>query len=405
MPTSLQPDVEQKILKARIALTLRQPFLASAIMRLPIKDASHCSWCKTMATDGYHIFFNAEWVSTLNQHELRGVLAHEVLHVLFQHSSRRSSREPTIWNIACDHAINLLLLEQGFSLPKAGFADARYAGLPSEEIYSRLPKSLNYLKAWTTSSQVNSAGDENTGAIPNIGTDILDPDFLGSVGLRDSDFPDVSQLDALCQELRNEAKSKLQGKAAGYFSSECQAIDDAKIDWRDVLRAWMFDRIKTDWSLWPYSKKHIHRGFFMPSVGIEAPGHLIFAIDTSGSMSDDEIADIFTEIRIYRETFPCKLTVIQADADIQKIIEYEELDGEEIPARIQIVGRGGTNFIPVFDWITTHAPSANLIYATDGFGTFPSFTISFSVIWLLTANAIDPASLPFGTCIKLTTRR
>jgi predicted metal-dependent peptidase len=122
-------------------------------------------------------------------------------------------------------------------------------------------------------------------------------------------------------------------------------------------------------------------------------------------MSDDEIADIFTEIRIYRETFPCKLTVIQADADIQKIIEYEELDGEEIPARIQIVGRGGTNFIPVFDWITTHAPSANLIYATDGFGTFPSFTISFSVIWLLTANAIDPASLPFGTCIKLTTRR
>jgi predicted metal-dependent peptidase len=88
--------------------------------------------------------------------------------------------------------------------------------------------------------------------------------------------------------------------------------------------------------MWPYSKKHIHRGFFMPSVGIEAPGHIVFAVDTSGSMSTEDLSDIFTEIRIYRETYPCRLTVIQADADIQSITTYEEMDGEEIPKKVKI---------------------------------------------------------------------
>ena len=109
MQVSSQVDVESKVLKARIALALRQPFLASAIMRLPIKDATLYSWCPTMATDGYHIFFNATWVESLTITEIRGVLAHEVLHVIFQHGLRRSHREPILWNIAADHAINLLL--------------------------------------------------------------------------------------------------------------------------------------------------------------------------------------------------------------------------------------------------------------------------------------------------------
>ena len=98
MPDLLPPDVEKKILKARIALSLRQPFLASAIMRLPVRDATLYPWCHTMATDGYHIFYNADWVEKLSQAELRGVLAHEVLHVILQHGSRRLNRNSIVWH-------------------------------------------------------------------------------------------------------------------------------------------------------------------------------------------------------------------------------------------------------------------------------------------------------------------
>ena len=401
MQISLHPDVEKKILTARIALSLRQPFLASAIMRLPIKDATVYSWCQTMATDGYHIFFNSNWVSNLSQSELRGVLAHEVLHVIFQHSSRRLNRDPIVWNIAADHAINLLLIEQEFQLPKNGLANPTYKGMSTEEIYALLPIEESYKVRNSNTTRSNSTENEEVGKIPNIGADVIDADSLGAVGLRDTDMPDQSQLNELCEGLRIEAAEKLHGTAAGYFSSECLAIAESRIDWRAILRSWLVERIKTDWSMWPYSKKHIHRGLFMPSIGIEAPGHIVFAVDTSGSMNDEDLADIFTEIRIYRETFPCKLTVIQADAAIQTVTTYEELDGEEIPKKIILAGRGGTNFIPVFEWITENSPGAYLIYATDGYGTFPSSTSTAAVIWLLIKGHCGVERVPFGACVTI----
>ena len=401
MPSSSQAEIEQSVLRARIALSLRQPFLASAIMRLPIKDATVYGWCKTMATDGYHIFFNVNWVANLSQSEIRGVLAHEVLHVIFQHSSRRSNRDPELWNIAADHAINLLLIEQGFSLPKGGLANYAYRGMSAEKIYSLLPQKTSYALESKKHKGGTTDNAENSGEIPGIGTDVLDPDSPEVVGARDSDMPDTAQLNEICATLRDDAASKLQGNAAGFFKSECTAIEESRIDWRDLLRGWLVDRIKNDWSMWPCSKKHLHRGLYMPSLGIEAPGHIIFAIDTSGSMSNEDLAEIFAEVRVYRETYPCRLTVIQCDAKIQSITTYEEMDGEEIPPKVQLFGRGGTDFRPVFQWIDENAVGAYLIYATDGEGNFPKTEQTGGVIWLLSNNHLMPSKFPFGVCVKI----
>lgn len=401
MPSSSPAEIEQSVLKARIALSLRQPFLASAIMRLPIKDATVYGWCKTMATDGYHIFFNANWVANLRQSEIRGVLAHEVLHVIFQHSSRRVNRDPELWNIAADHAINLLLIEQGFSLPKGGLANYAYRGMSAEKIYSLLPPKTSYSLEGKKHKAGTNDTAENSGDIPVIGSDVLDPDSPEVVGARDSDMPDTAQLTEICATLRDDAASKLQGNAAGLFKSECAAIEESRIDWRDLLRGWLVDRIKNDWSMWPCSKKHLHRGLYMPSLGIEAPGHIIFAIDTSGSMSNEDLAEIFAEVRVYRETYPCRLTILQCDAKIQSITTYEEMDGEEIPPKIQLFGRGGTDFRPVFDWIDENAMGAYLIYATDGYGSFPEAEQTGGVIWLLSKNHMKVSEFPFGVCVKI----
>ncbi len=401
MPSSSLAEVERCILKARIALSLRQPFLASAIMRLPIRDATRFGWCRTMSTDGYHIFFNADWVSALTFSEIRGVLAHEVLHVLFQHSTRRANRDSELWNIAADHAINLLLLEQGFSLPKEGFANKAYRGMSAEKIYSLLPQKASYVAEGRKKNSGYNEDSENSGCIPLVGPDILDPEDAAVLAARDSEMPDQEQLNQICEGLRSDALSKLQGDAAGFFFSECTAIEESKIDWRDLLRSWLIDRIKNDWSMWPCSKKHLHRGLYLPSVGIEAPGHIVFAIDTSGSMSDADLAEIFSELRTYRETFPSRLTVIQCDAAIQTIAAYEEMDGAEIPIKNPVLGKGGTDFQPVFKWIAENARGAHLIYCTDGFGTFPARAETGGVIWLLSKNHCDPAAFPFGVCVTI----
>jgi predicted metal-dependent peptidase len=153
--------------------------------------------------------------------------------------------------------------------------------------------------------------------------------------------------------------------------------------------------------MWPCSKKHLHRGLYLPSLGIEAPGHIIFAIDTSASMSDQDLAEIFAEVRVYRETYPCRLTVIQCDAAIQSIKTYEEMDGEEVPSNVQLIGRGGTDFQPVFNWIDEHAAGAYLIYATDGYGSFPSTEQTGGVIWLLSKHHSQVSNFPFGICVKI----
>jgi predicted metal-dependent peptidase len=347
------------------------------------------------------IFYNAAWVSNLKSTELRGVLAHEVLHVLFQHAGRRSNRDPELWNIAADHAINLLLLEQGFMLPSAGFANPAYAGLSAEQIYALLPKKAAFAMPLKTKAGLNSDDLEGTGLVPNVGLDVLDPNHPAIVGLRDSDMPDKEQLNEICSSLRTEAASHLQGNAAGFFLSECTAIEDSRIDWRDILRGWLVDRIKSDWSMWPCAKKHLHRNLYLPSVGIEAPGHIVFAIDTSGSMSDQDLSEIFSELRAFRETFPSQLTVIQCDAVIQCITSYEPMDGEEIPKKMPVKGRGGTDFRPVFDWIRENAMGAYLIYATDGFGTFPDEDETGGVIWLLAKYHKHADMFPFGICVKV----
>lgn len=405
METSLPVDkqiIAERVLQARIQLALRQPFLASALMRLPVRAIDGFSWCPTMATDGYHLFYSPEWVATLQAAEIRGVLAHELLHVLFDHPGRLGSRNHEIWNVACDHVINLLLLELGFRLPAGGSADRRFYGLTADEIYDRLAQKIGAIGRSTAVHQVPDGSSEDTpGMCPDIGPDLIAADDPRVRPVQDGDMPDLEARRDLQRELRIDAMQKLQGTGAASFHREFAAVKSEMVDWRALLRAFLSDRIRDDWSLWPYSKRYVHRGLFMPSVGVEAPGNLVFAIDTSGSMSDKVLTGIIGELRGFRETFPTRLTVLQCDAVIHSEQTFGEMDGTEIPPRMRIHGRGGTDFRPVFNWIESRGEGCVLLFATDGFGTFPTVRPSYPVLWLLTPPHLETERIPFGASVAL----
>lgn len=397
--------VAQRVLRARVRLALAQPFLATSVMRLPVREVAGMAWCSTAATDGYHIFYNPDWVAGLNDAELRGLLAHEVLHVLFDHADRRHQRDPKGWNIACDFAINLLLIGQGFRLPAGGLMTHEFAGMTAEQIYGEL-QAQAHAKPRAGKGPPGPPGDDDAGgladagALPAIGADLLSADDPHVRPMRNPDAPDAQQLGELRRELREDASARLQGQGAAGFKQECDADDARRIDWRALLRAWLNDRIKGDWASYPFSKKHIHRGLFMPSASMAVPGHVVFAIDTSGSMSADTLGKIVGELRAFRETFPCQLTVLQADAAIQQVTRFDAMDGIDIPTRLQVVGRGGTDFRPVFDWVQREAEGALVLYATDGFGTFPKTAPSSPVIWLFTPPHAVPERVPFGAVVR-----
>jgi hypothetical protein len=113
-----------------------------------------------MATDGVSLYYNPEFVDTLNSATLAGVLAHEVMHPALQHHVRRSGRDPRRWNEACDYAINPLLLDAGLSLPDGVLVDHRFRGMSAEQIYN-----LREGEAQPQSGGQNSASDgAGTGA-------------------------------------------------------------------------------------------------------------------------------------------------------------------------------------------------------------------------------------------------
>jgi predicted metal-dependent peptidase len=122
-----------RIQKARTTLLLDHPFFGSLLFRLKGRENRSIP---TMATDGVSLYYNPEFVDTLNSATLAGVLAHEVMHPALQHHVRRSGRDPRRWNEACDYAINPLLLDAGLSLPDGVLVDHRFRGMSAEQIYN-----------------------------------------------------------------------------------------------------------------------------------------------------------------------------------------------------------------------------------------------------------------------------
>lgn len=395
-------QVEARLRRARVRLALTHPFLAAAVMRLPLRAAVAQYWCPTAATDGHHIFFNPDWVARIDDAALRGLLAHEVLHVLFAHSPRLGGRDPRRWNRACDFAINALLIDQGFRLPRGGLHCSAFDGLPAEAIYPLLIDDSNNDSGAQVdrSGSIREAGSgEETSTLPVVGDDLVRADDPRVRPLQSDDAPDAEQAEAIRAQLRADARARLSGESAQRFDSACQALETQKIDWRAVLQHRLSERIQGDWSLYPFSKRHIHRGLYMPSATLRVPDHIVFAIDTSGSMSDQTIARIVAELRAFRETFPCRLTIIQADSILQSVKEFQAMDGCDVPSRMTIMGRGGTDFRPVFDWMSTQAPHALLVYATDGWGAFPERSPGHAVLWLLTGAHAHP--VPFGSVLRV----
>jgi len=130
---------EDKIATARMRLLMSEPFFASLLLQLRVVDVSQRLEIKTMATDGKHLFYTDDYIRCLSEAELVFVLAHEVLHVALEHHLRCAKRNLRLWNIACDYAINLQLLNADIGkMPQGALLDPAYENMAAEEIYQRL---------------------------------------------------------------------------------------------------------------------------------------------------------------------------------------------------------------------------------------------------------------------------
>ena len=126
--------IETKLAAARTKLILDKPFLGALVLRLPMVAADP-KWCQTTATDARKFYYNPEFIDSLSMGQTQFMLAHEALHCALSHFARRQHRIQHRWDLACDYAINPLLMEDDLPAPPNMQFMPQYLGMTAEEIY------------------------------------------------------------------------------------------------------------------------------------------------------------------------------------------------------------------------------------------------------------------------------
>ena len=300
-----------KLKRARLQLMLKHPYLASAVARFPLILRNREEGINTMATDGYRIYANPGYVEKISSDELLGVLAHELMHNLLGHLEREQERKPGRWNVAIDHATNLLLEEMNFSLPDPKCCERRFHGLTAEQIYQKLSahdKSDN----WDQHLTISDGGSQNGLVKPQLSLEddpqqTNEKSVLNSKGEEENsmDRPTRLELKRIREGLQREMireiqelsrAGKLPGNLPGFLKQEIGMAGAAQIPWQDLLSRFMGGLRRSDFRSFPFNKRHIWRGICLPSVGTPGPEHLVAAVDTSGSMSEPLLSQILSEL-------------------------------------------------------------------------------------------------------------
>lgn len=127
------------LIAARINLLLNHSWFGSLATRLVLVDAT--KWCKAAATDGYHLFYNREFIKSLQPEHVIFLIGHEILHAVLEHVIRGRGLDPEYANMAADYVVNAILVKDRIGkMPDVGLYDEKYADMSFEEVYEHLVK-------------------------------------------------------------------------------------------------------------------------------------------------------------------------------------------------------------------------------------------------------------------------
>jgi predicted metal-dependent peptidase len=370
--------------KAKAQLILDHPFFASILLGMTMAEDTSIP---TMATDGESIRFNPEWVATLKLNELTFVLAHEVMHCVFQHMTRRNHRDPNKWNIAGDYVINdVLVKERVGAMPHGGLLNPQLVidgNGTTEGVYNLLPE--------PPPKQDGSSGDH-----PGAGQPGGAMDQVMDAG---QDQATNSQKEAemrvrICQA-RNAAK--MAGKLSAGLERLVSDLVQPRVDWRAVLRRFLTTRAKIDLSYARPKRRFLADDLYLPGLTGERLGRIAVAVDCSGSIDDKTLAEFSAEIKaIAEDTQPEAIEIVYFDSEILRRDVFEQGQAVEIHA----MGGGGTAFSPIFEALMEVPPIACVVLTDlccDDFGPAPEYP----VLWASTHDG----EAPFGEIVLMRDRR
>ncbi|ODU27544.1 MAG: hypothetical protein ABS93_03455, partial [Thiobacillus sp. SCN 62-729] len=336
-------------------------------------------------------YFNPKFIDNLNLAQTQFVLAHEAMHCAMGHTHRRNHRVKRRWDVACDHAVNLILIEEGLKPPLHGIlADQNYMTLSAEEIYPLIPEDTPE----ESFDQHMFDNDNDAGASPD------ENQRHGSQASQKPNELSPSEREELAEQWKNRLAAAAQAaRQAGKLSqSMMRWVDDLlapSLPWRALLARFFAVNQRDDYSWRRPSRRE--GDALLPRLSSEGID-VVAAIDTSGSISDEELREFVTELDALKGQVRARVTLLACDNHVaeQAPWEFEPWDAMQLPAELS--GGGGTDFRPVFDWVEAENRSPDmLVYFTDAEGDFPKVPPNYPVIWLVKGKG----GVPWGERVQL----
>lgn len=350
----LDPVID-KIIVARVGLLLRHPFFGNMATRLKIQDGS--DWCKTAATDGRSIFFNREFFEPLSTKQIEFVIAHEILHNVFDHMGRREGRNPKIFNIAADYCVNGQLIRDriGDQITSIKiFHDQKYYGWSAEQVYDDIYEKM----------------DEDM--LDQLGK-LLDEHIDWENGDGDG-RPTYTkeELKAIRDEIREATMQAAQAAGAGNTPAGVarliKDLTEPKMNWREMLRQQIQSIIRNDYTFMRPNRKGWHMNAILPGTNFDETIDICVAIDMSGSIGDSQARDFLTEIKgIMDEYKDFKLKLWCFDTRVYNEADFDGYNADEFLS-YEVAGGGGTEFDANWEYMKEHDINPKkFIMFTDGY--------------------------------------
>ena len=423
-------EIEAKLVTARMRLILDRPFLGALVLRLPLQ-AANPAWCATTGTDARKLYYNPAYIAELRADELQFVLAHEALHCALGHFARRQHRVKHRWDLACDYALNPILLEEGLSAPPGMLMLKEYRGMTAEEIYpciadndhsetldqhlydkednpseggqDQYSNPLDQRQPQEQANKPQKAEQSQPSEAPASSSSEQNKPEFDPAAKGGKPPPPLSQQEA--EELALQWQQRLAGaaqqaeqagKLSGVMKRLVQDLLHPRLPWRNLLAHYMTGLARDDYS---YIRPSTRRGnpAIFPSLKSQQINAVV-ALDVSGSISDTELQACLSEINVIKGQVWARITLLACDAEIVEGFPLPFEPWEEVTLPQALAGGGTTDFRPVFDWMNQQDQQPDiLIYFTDAAGIFPKQAPNYSVLWLVKGKL----DVPWGIRVQL----
>jgi len=388
------PKIDERardlLITARVGLLINHSFFGNLATRLKMINADE--WCSTAATDGRNFYYNSRFICLLKPKEVEFLVGHEVLHVVYDHMGRRDNRDPQIWNIANDYAVNADLKRHKvgqFITSVPCLYEAKYDGKYSEYIYDDLMKGVSKI---SLDDLIDQMLDEHMDS---------EDDSDGEAEGKGRPKPMTQEeRDALRQEIKQNIINAAAGSEAGKLPAGVKRllddITDPKMPWRDLIQTNLTSLIKSDYSFSRLNRRGWHMDAIMPG---SIPGEeidVVVALDMSGSISDKQAQMFLGEVSGMMQMFDgYKIHVFCFDTSVHNPQSYSS-DNLDTMSEYEPKGGGGTDFTSIFDYLKERGEDTKrLIVFTDGmpFGSWGDEDFTDTTWIIHGSNTIVP---PFG---------